>query len=181
MSANPHCVTLNADAAADADRIGLPKIAMPAETPYGTMMLVQRGEFLSELRFDGALKPGDTLGETPLLAQASTELAEYFAGIRTSFTVPLAPLGTQFQTQVWRALAQTVPYGETVSYGELARRAERPAAARAGGMANHANPLPIFIPCHRVIGHNGKLVGFGGGLPLKQSLLKLEAEHRHML
>ena len=167
----------NPDAAREAQTNGLPKYAMALETPYGLMALVQRGDFVSELRFSGDVNDGEILQRTPLLEQAAAELAEYFAGKRTTFTVPLAPLGTPFQVLIWQTLAQTVPYGQTVAYGELAKRAGRPLAARAVGMANHDNPLPIFIPCHRVIGANGKLVGFGGGLPLKQSLLAMEAEH----
>jgi methylated-DNA-[protein]-cysteine S-methyltransferase len=148
-----------------------------AETPLGVMTLVQRGERIVELRLNGERFEGETVRDTPLTALAAGELAEYFAGKRKSFTVPLAAVGTPFQLSVWRALAD-IPYGETVSYGELARRAGNPAATRAVGMANHNNPLPVFIPCHRVIGANGKLVGYGGGLEKKESLLKLEAENR---
>ena len=101
------------------------------------------------------------------------ELTAYFAGELRQFSLPLAPIGTPFQLDVWNAL-RAIPYGETRSYGELAERIGRPAAVRAVGAANGANPLPIVVPCHRVIGSNGSLTGFGGGLPLKQALLALE-------
>jgi methylated-DNA-[protein]-cysteine S-methyltransferase len=154
-----------------------PVTVAPVETPLGVMMLVERNRTLSELRLNGEIFDGEKMGQTPLLVDAARELTEYFAGKRTTFSVPLAAIGTPFQLTVWHALI-AVPYGQTVSYGELARNSDRPAAARAVGMANHANPLPIFIPCHRVIGANGKLVGYGGGLDKKEALLKLEAEHR---
>jgi methylated-DNA-[protein]-cysteine S-methyltransferase len=101
------------------------------------------------------------------------QLAEYFARERRVFDLTLAPEGTPFQLATWRALG-TIPYGSTISYAELARRVGRPAASRAVGAANGANPLPIVVPCHRVIGKNGSLTGFGGGLPAKRALLELE-------
>lgn len=104
---------------------------------------------------------------------AITQLREYFAGRRRGFDLPLAPAGTDFQRRVWRALT-TIAYGETISYGELARRIGNPRASRAVGLANGANPLPIIVPCHRVIGASGALTGFGGGLPIKRTLLALE-------
>ena len=177
MTAMDANVTLNLEAARDAQKMGLPKYAIAVETPFGLMALVERGQCVSELRFTGDIKADEILQSTPLLAQAAAELREYFAGKRTGFSVPLAPLGTPFQALIWQTLAQTVPYGKTVSYGELAKRAGRPTAARAVGMANHYNPLPVFIPCHRVIGASGKLVGFGGGLSLKEKLLAMEAQH----
>jgi methylated-DNA-[protein]-cysteine S-methyltransferase len=101
------------------------------------------------------------------------QLGEYFRGERRTFDLPLAPRGTAFQLATWRALS-TIPYGETISYAELARRVGRPAASRAVGAANGANPLPIVVPCHRVIGTDGSLTGFGGGLEAKRALLELE-------
>lgn len=109
----------------------------------------------------------------PLLQQAVQQLDEYFAGSRTSFSLPLCTKGTPFQLSVWQAL-QKIPYGTTCSYGEIAAAIGNPKASRAVGMANNKNPLPIFIPCHRVIGANGKLVGYGGGLDIKKALLSLE-------
>lgn len=102
-----------------------------------------------------------------------SQLDEYFAGNRTTFTVALSPQGTDFQQRVWRALMQ-VGYGDTVSYGNIAKQLGKPKASRAVGAANGANPIPIIIPCHRIIGANGKLTGFGGGLPTKQWLLAHE-------
>lgn len=101
------------------------------------------------------------------------QLEEYFAGERQAFDLPLSPHGTPFQQRVWHELAN-IPYGATISYGELARRIEQPQAMRAVGAANGRNPIPIVLPCHRVIGSNGSLTGFGGGLPTKQFLLSLE-------
>lgn len=104
------------------------------------------------------------------------QLGAYFAGDLTDFDLPLDPRGTPFQLAVWRAL-RTIPYGETRSYGQLAKAIGRPTASRAVGAANGANPLPIVVPCHRVIGSTGKLTGFGGGLPIKAALLTLEQRH----
>jgi len=111
--------------------------------------------------------------ETPLLKKAVEQLEDYFKGTLKEFDLPLAPNGTKFQQSVWRAL-QDIPYGETKSYGEVARSIGNPKAARAVGMANNRNPIAIFIPCHRVIGVNGKLVGYGGGIDIKEILLGLE-------
>ena len=115
------------------------------------------------------------LPATPLLRQAAAELAAYFAGQLREFTVPLAPKGTPFQQKVWAALRE-IPYGETRSYKEIAAMVGNEKACRAVGMANNRNPLPIFIPCHRVVGSDGKLVGYAGGLDVKTFLLELEKE-----
>ena len=113
------------------------------------------------------------LPSTPLLRQTAAELREYFAGERHEFTVPLAPKGTPFQQKIWAAL-QTIPYGETRSYKDIAAAVGNEKACRAVGMANNRNPLPIFIPCHRVVGSSGKLIGYAGGLDVKMFLLDLE-------
>jgi O-6-methylguanine DNA methyltransferase len=110
-------------------------------------------------------------------AQAKDQLDAYFAGTRTAFDLPLAPSGTEFQRRVWAALCE-IPYGETISYGELARLVGRPDAARAVGLANGRNPLAVVVPCHRVIGADGSLTGYGGGLDRKRWLLGHEAAHR---
>jgi methylated-DNA-[protein]-cysteine S-methyltransferase len=107
------------------------------------------------------------------LQDAACQLAEYFAGTRRQFTLTRAPAGTEFQRRVWDELCR-IPYGGTISYGELARRIGHPRAVRAVGLANGANPLAIVVPCHRVIGSNGRLTGYGGGLAIKQQLLDLE-------
>ncbi len=109
---------------------------------------------------------------SPVLEQTAVELEEYFAGARTNFDVPLRLDGTQFQRQVWAELSR-IPYGETISYGELARRVGRPKGPRAVGQANGRNPVPIIVPCHRVLAGTG-IGGYGGGLPVKRALLSIE-------
>jgi methylated-DNA-[protein]-cysteine S-methyltransferase len=125
-------------------------------------------------------EPGWNESRKGVVGDALKQLKEYFAGKRSDFDLPVAPAGTPFQQSVWRQL-QGIPYGVTISYGELARRVGNPQASRAVGAANGQNPIPIVIPCHRVIGANGKLIGFGGGLPTKQTLLALEARQRSLL
>jgi methylated-DNA-[protein]-cysteine S-methyltransferase len=148
------------------------------ESPVGPLVLAASDEGLHAIEFQPSRHPvaRDGMwqeGDHPLLRAAATQLAEYFAGVRRAFDLSLAPRGTAFQQAVWRTLA-TIPYGETISYTELAARVGRPAAVRAVGAANGRNPLPIVLPCHRVIGANGSLTGFGGGLPAKRFLLELE-------
>ncbi|HVC01395.1 MAG TPA: methylated-DNA--[protein]-cysteine S-methyltransferase [Steroidobacteraceae bacterium] len=121
-----------------------------------------------------AVDPGIEDPRAGVLPVAARQLAEYFAGARHTFALPLAARGSPFQERVWRALLG-IAYGRTQSYGEIARRIGQPAAARAVGMANNRNPLPIFVPCHRVIGADGTLVGYGGGLERKRWLLTLES------
>jgi methylated-DNA-[protein]-cysteine S-methyltransferase len=116
----------------------------------------------------------------PVVREAMGQLASYFAGQRMEFDLPLDPAGTEFQKRVWKALSG-IPYGETRSYSELARSIGKPAAVRAVGAANGRNPIGIIVPCHRVIGASGKLVGYGGGLPMKRMLLDLEAEYAERL
>ena len=142
------------------------------DSPVGTLRLAEENGAITELKFeewDGKTKKA----ETELLSRAERELAEYFAGQRREFTLPLAPKGTEFQRRVWEALL-TIPYGETRSYGEIAALIGSPKASRAVGSANHRNPISIFIPCHRVIGADGSLTGYGGGLEAKTVLLDLE-------
>jgi methylated-DNA-[protein]-cysteine S-methyltransferase len=141
------------------------------DSPIGPLTLVERDGALARLSF-GAYGQGEP--PTPLLARAAAQLGEYFAGERREFDLPLAPSGTEFQLACWRALTE-IPYGETRSYGEQARHIGRPDRARAVGAANGANPIAIIQPCHRVIGADGSLVGFGGGLETKRRLLDLEA------
>lgn len=111
--------------------------------------------------------------EEPLLADCARQLAEYFSGARRVFDLPLHPVGTAFRMKVWSELQQ-IPYGQTITYGELARRVGNARGARAVGGANHHNPISIIIPCHRVIGADGSLTGYGGGLDMKEALLRLE-------
>jgi len=108
-----------------------------------------------------------------VLAEARRQLDTYFAGNLSAFDLPLDPAGTPFQVQVWQQLTR-IPYGQTISYGELARRIENPSASRAVGLANGRNPIAVIVPCHRVIGADGSLTGFGGGLDRKRALLSLE-------
>lgn len=116
------------------------------------------------------------LQTTELLSMATIQLDEYFQGKRTTFSLPFKLTGTPFQLAVWKEL-QNIPYGKTTSYKEIAQKMNKPKAYRAVGMANNKNPLPIIIPCHRVIGSNGKLIGYAGGLKLKNYLLELEKSH----
>lgn len=149
------------------------------ETPVGKLLLAGDGERIVEIGFPsgkGARRHSNDWTHDPgLFERVRSELAAYFIGQLRSFSVPLAPQGTRFQLRVWEAL-RNIPYGDTISYGELASRIGNPAASRAVGAANGRNPIPIIIPCHRVIGANGTLVGFGGGLDTKQKLLRLEHE-----
>lgn len=147
------------------------------DSPVGRLLLAGDGESLIQVCFQSGPRPqklrdGWVANAAPF-RKALTQLDEYFAGERRRFDLPLAPRGTDFQRRVWRALLD-IPYGKTISYGELARRIGNPSASRAVGLANGANPLPIVVPCHRVIGADGSLTGFGGGLPIKRRLLAIE-------
>lgn len=143
------------------------------ESPIGVLTLVEKEQTLKEIRFGGEIHQGEEERETPFLGNAAGELREYFQGTRREFSISMAPEGTEFQKKVWKALT-AIPYGETRSYGEIARIVGNDKASRAVGMANHKNPIPILIPCHRVIGKNGKLTGYAGGLDKKTALLELE-------
>lgn len=147
------------------------------ETPIGTIWIGEKDGAITHLTCGEAPFPsGSNRQETSGIQEAARQLIEYLNGRRMEFTLPLAPEGTQFQKKVWRAL-QEIPYGETRSYQQVAQAIGNPKACRAVGMANHRNPILLVIPCHRVIGANGSLVGYGGGLPLKEELLRLETEH----
>ncbi len=146
-------------------------------SPIGPLTLVEEGGALREVRF-GEMLTGEMLCDTTVLLQAARELEEYFEGRRQIFSVPLAPRGTPFQLKCWNAL-RLIPYGETRTYGQQAEAIGQPKARRAVGMGNHRNPLPIFIPCHRVVGKNGTLTGYAGGLEMKEYLLTLERMNRH--
>jgi len=150
------------------------------DTPIGTLTLVASDDGVSRVLFDGQT-PGQVglasdlpvIDDDPVLLAAEAQIHEYFAGDRKDFDLPLDLHGTEFQVEAWRALA-SVPYGETTSYGEQAERIGRPGAFRAVGAANGKNPVPIILPCHRIVGANGSLTGFAGGLELKQWLLSME-------
>lgn len=150
-------------------------------TPIGPLVLAGPDERLACIGFPrgkGAVTPGpDWYRDDTAFAPARAQLEAYFDGCLTRFDLALAPRGTPFQHAVWQVLTE-IPPGETISYGELARRIGRPGASRAVGAANGANPLPIVVPCHRVIGAGGALTGFGGGLDIKRFLLALEGGSR---
>jgi methylated-DNA-[protein]-cysteine S-methyltransferase len=139
--------------------------------------IVEEGMAIAEVFFGTKAPAGLVKAETPLIQKTAAQIEEYLTGKRKRFTLPLVLHGTEFQLAVWRAL-QDIPYGETRSYKEIAAAIGRPKAVRAVGMANNRNPVSIIVPCHRVIGHDGSLTGYGGGLPLKQRLLELEQGQR---
>lgn len=150
------------------------------DTPIGTLRLVSDGAQLVKIEFEGHYSANvdsatdDSAISDVVLADCAEQLTGYFAGRRRRFELPLAAQGTTFQQSVWDALAD-IPYGESRSYRDIARAIGNPAAVRAVGAANGRNPLPIVVPCHRVIGSNGTLTGFAGGLAAKRFLLALEA------
>lgn len=143
-------------------------------TDVGKIGIADNGVAITNLYFDKTDRPRfDMIKETELIRDAGFQLQSYLKGELKEFTLPFAPDGTVFMHGVWQALLD-IPYGETRSYKEIAQSVGSPKAARAVGLANNRNPLPIFIPCHRVIGANGKLVGYRGGLKMKERLLELE-------
>jgi methylated-DNA-[protein]-cysteine S-methyltransferase len=154
------------------------------ESPVGPLLLVGDDVGLHELWFVEGRRPRQPnpawKKNAAPFAAAVRQLHEYFAGRREDFDLPLVLDGTDFQLRVWRKL-RTIPYGQTISYLQLAEKIGNPKAVRAVGLANGSNPIPIIIPCHRVIGSDGSLTGFGGGLPTKQKLLALESRQLRLL
>jgi len=147
------------------------------QTDLGKIGILEDGIAITDLYFWDESAPRDAVvQETALLKEAGRQLKDFLAGKRKAFELPLAPAGTEFQQKVWQAL-QAIPYGETRSYGEIARIIGQPKAFRAVGMANNKNPILVLIPCHRVIGANGNLVGYAGGLSVKEYLLNLENKY----
>lgn len=150
------------------------------ESPYGQMLLVANDEGLAGVYFDGQKYLAQVASQWrrgaqhATLRQAKRELAEYFGGRRKRFELALAPEGTPFQRSVWKAIS-TVAFGQTISYGELANKAGCPGSARAAGAATGRNPIGIIVPCHRIVGSNGSLTGYAGGLDRKRALLALES------
>jgi methylated-DNA-[protein]-cysteine S-methyltransferase len=146
------------------------------DSPVGDLMLCSDGRALTKVLFSPFDPPeGEPDDADPILVAARQQLKEYFAGERQEFDLPLAPDGTDFQRRVWAALSE-IPYATTTSYGDIARRLELGnRGARAVGLANGSNPIPIVVPCHRVIGADGSLTGYGGGLDRKRTLLTLES------
>jgi len=145
------------------------------DTPIGRLRLLSTGTHLAAIEFSNQHSDtaGDTCSSDEVLERSASQLQEYFAGRRKTFDLPLAPRGTDFQCCVWRALSD-IPWGTVCSYADIARAIDRPKAVRAVGAANGRNPLPIVVPCHRVIGSDGSLTGFAGGLEMKRKLLELE-------
>jgi methylated-DNA-[protein]-cysteine S-methyltransferase len=155
-------------------------------SPIGEILLVADDEGLTFVHFgmpdrgEPNLPPAATdVKKHPILDQAAAELKEYFAGTRRTFTVPLRPTGTPFQLSVWQELSR-IPYGTHCSYGDVAGRIGKPKAVRAVGAANGQNPIGLIVPCHRVIGANGSLTGYGGGLAIKRWLLQHESSNQDL-
>ena len=145
-------------------------------SPLGPLRLYADGDELAGVYMTDQAPPVAREQSSPVLEQTAAQLAEYFTGQRRTFDLPLAPRGSGFQQLVWRALTQ-IAYAETASYGEIARKIGRPAASRAVGAANGKNPISIIVPCHRVVGADGTLTGYAGGLPAKRWLLAHEQRH----
>lgn len=143
------------------------------ETPVGKMTLAEEDGFITNLGYGEFIPENSCKNETELLSKAKKQLDEYFKGKRTAFSLPLKPVGTVFQQCVWNALLK-IPYGTTTTYKAIANEIHQPCAARAVGMANNRNPIAIIIPCHRVIGANGVIKGYGGGIDKLKILLELE-------
>lgn len=147
-------------------------------TQLGKVGIAEQGGVITQLYFEHEIPSNNlTAAKTTLLKEAFLQLDAYLAGELTAFSLPLAPDGAAFMQTVWQALLN-IPYGTTASYKDIAIAINKPKAMRAVGMANRNNPIPIFIPCHRVIGSNGTLVGYSSGLKIKEFLLQLEANHR---
>jgi methylated-DNA-[protein]-cysteine S-methyltransferase len=143
-------------------------------TPLGKLGIAEQQGFITDVYFANDTLPDEfELLEAPLIKEAFTQLDAYFAGGLKNFSLPLKPQGTDFMRMVWQTLC-TVPYGTTASYKDIAQTIGNPKAMRAVGLANNKNPIAIFIPCHRIIGSNGKLIGYSAGLPIKEFLLALE-------
>lgn len=148
-------------------------------SPIGKLQIIADDDAVLEVRFESKIaveeQSGSRVAENEILRAAKSQLAAYFNGELTEFNLPLRPVGTDFQRKVWQQLTR-IPFGTTTSYGAIAALIGSPLASRAVGAANGKNPIPIVIPCHRVIGQNGSLTGFGGGLPIKQKLLEVESQ-----
>lgn len=155
-------------------------LALTLTSTIGPISIMTNGQGLTRIILPGGADPGATATRTaganhPLLVEAARQIREYLAGKRTAFDLPLAPRGTAFQLRVWEILRR-IPFGQTMTYGAIAQLLGDRAKARAVGGAAHANPLPLVIPCHRVVGADGSLTGFACGLALKERLLRLEAD-----
>lgn len=145
-------------------------------TKIGNIAIIEEDNKIIEIAINKKIDYNVTKKNTPLLKETEKQLIEYFEGKRKNFDVPLNPKGTNFMKKVWTIL-QEIPYGEVRTYGQIAQKVGNPKAARAVGMANHKNPIPIIIPCHRVIGSDGKLIGYALGMDMKKFLLEWEKEN----
>ncbi len=149
------------------------------QTDLGRLAIAETDGSITHVFFEGERPSMDAEEmETPILKEAARQLRQYLSGTVSEFSLPLAPEGTDYMRRVWAEL-QKIPYAKTASYAEIAAAVGNPKAARAVGMANNRNPIPIFIPCHRVVGRNGNLIGYRGGLAVKEKLLNLEKQHAH--
>lgn len=146
------------------------------DSPMGPLTVASTERGIASIHFGGSL-PDGAVSDPAANHETVEQLTQYFQGRRTRFELPLDVEGTPFQKAVWNELLR-IPYGETRSYGEIAKAVGRPGAARAVGMANHDNPIAVVIPCHRVVGRDGSLTGYAGGLHLKAQLLSIESQHR---
>ena len=149
------------------------------DTLLGTMAVGEEDGHITRVYLLNSPMPRLMPHKTPLLERAQEQIREYFDGRRQEFDLPLTFVGTDFQKKVWQALTE-IPYGKTVTYGALAERIGCPGGARAVGAANHCNPLPILVPCHRVVGAGGNLTGYAGGMEMKKFLLELEQGKNHL-
>lgn len=154
------------------------KYGITINTKIGVLSLIEEDNKIMAIEIGKKMEQEEfVVKETPLLQETQKQVIEYLEGNRKNFTIPFSLKGTKFMKAVWTAL-QEIPYGEVRNYGQIAKKVGNPKAARAVGMANHRNPLPILIPCHRVIGTSGKLVGYACGLEIKQFLLELEQKNK---
>ncbi len=147
------------------------------DTEIGKIYISEEENFITCIRFEHEVSDNEIFNETEIIREAGNQIIEYLKGKRKNFDIPILPKGTAFQQKVWEAL-RVIPYGETRSYGEIASNIGNEKACRAVGNANNKNPIPIIIPCHRVVGSNGKLVGYAGGLFIKNFLLNLECNNK---
>lgn len=148
------------------------------DTKIGRLAIAENGCSITQIEVNKLFSTKDfNVEETPLIKNAALQIEEYLVGQRNTFNLPLEPKGTPFQKSVWNALLK-IPYGETRSYKDIAIAVNNPKGSRAIGMANNKNPIMIVIPCHRVIGSNGSLVGYGGGISIKEYLLSIEAKNK---
>jgi len=150
--------------------------SLTIDTPIGRLTIIEKGGFITNIFFENESKSNAWGVTSPVLEKAKTQLSEYFNGKRKVFDIPLKPKGTEFMQNVWQIMIEKVQFGQTAYYSQIAEMVGSPKSCRAVGMANNRNPIPIIIPCHRIIGKGGSLVGFRGGLDMKKFLLTFESK-----